>query len=101
MKNIRVDYGVCTSFQFTLTDGNFGGAKEIVFAIKNKVEDETPVVERHYTQTGTYVEKITAEESYLIQRNAVYDFARIMPNGDAYKLTPNGAIDLNKGVYRE
>lgn len=101
MKAIRVDYGVSTSFQFTLTQENFNGATEIVFAIKNNVNDKQPIVERHYKEVGTYIETITAEESLQIQRGAVYDFARVFHDGTANKLTPNGAIDLNKGVYHE
>lgn len=100
MQTIVIDYGVHSSFKFTLTSEHFVGTSEIVFVIKNKLTDQENVVERRYNKEGTYIEVITPEESKKIQKGAIYGFGKVLTNGDCFNFTPNGGIDLNRGVFQ-
>ena len=99
MEDIRIDVGIDTLLEVDLTDIDFEDAKEVVFTMKNAASIQSEViVERKFTEPKVHKLTITAEESTKIRESAVYDFQKILKNGDRIKITDNGGVYFRYGV---
>lgn len=99
MEEIRIDVGVDTLLEVDLSEIDFVEAKEVVFTLKNAASIQSEViVERKFTEPKVHRLTITAEESTKIRESAVYDFQKVLKNGDRIKITDNGGVCFRYGV---
>jgi hypothetical protein len=99
MKTIRIDVGLNTAVKFKLQEKHFEGAKTVIFAIKNYLNEDEYVVKREFSSPGEYVVVITPEESLKLKNCAKYGFGIRLYNEKDFRLTLNGGIELSRGVY--
>ena len=98
MKDLIINVGVYTPIEVDLSTYDFTGIEKVVFTIKNDVEDETPIVEREFTEPKKYIIDVTTEEREKLEANAKYDFIKITIDGIPYKETKTGKIKLEYAV---
>lgn len=92
-----VDKGVYTPFTVHLENTDFSLYQSVILTIKAAVGGE-PIVVREYSEAGTYLEKISPEESEKFRSEAVYDFDAIDLEGERIKISKTIRVPVERGI---
>lgn len=99
MDTITIDFGVHTALEFDFTGFDFTGISKVVWTVKKSPNHALPVLfTREFTEPKVYSIIITPQESMKLNEEAVYDFTKVLVDGNTYKNGENGKIELRRGV---